>query len=689
MAEIFHFFTNNENLIAQVGTDPYFGPVVNNETTQYRLNSLHKTNSDQLAYLVCSGFILIQPSTNSSFVNIILKPTVQPTFNFVPIKYFIYRGIKLTSLINGSQVANSGTNDLTTHYWAEQAKNNTQSGNTDPAPVSMTGFNYTVANNFLDSDPISKAFDSGNSAHITKKNDVTFSIGLFDKDNIGFEIVLDRVGFEPELEIARSADHIITIPAAPVNNTHKDTFQYYHFKEEILDFMDPCSFYGSFAAGASKNPVGAFLNGNFGKLKTQEQLFSGIINKFQNKNVVYIDIRNEHNHSFDYYKNYGSLTPTSLTNYTANVTLKLDHAKKPPQNSVGVNRNYYSGWPILTLINSDFSTGCNINRNYIQIQLPEGDNASPLLYLSQGYLNLDYPKQPETLLQKFITLTSANGLTSKIFLAVPNNGITSTNVISCYIRLNYLKTQFQTLPTIPDTVIRTTNYLENIFPINLMKIPVSMNPSVLSKSTVYEAEHFINGVERSFIAKIGIAEDTQNVIFFAFASELYRPIGSRARRFSIIGELDLNNDNYLIGIIKKHNEKLGSSLTHIHERLRKSQLNISQSSTPNYLQFKSEAEINGVQKNSFDYKELIVLAVTKTEYNNIINLISTSPLPFLPGFPIYLAMRSKADAIDARNVPYTAFELILRGYDEGNNNILETKEISLSTTLQLYSYGTV
>ena len=86
-----YFFTES-TLTAQADSQGAYGPVDENKfniTTQFQL-------ADKKAYAVTSGQVLIVPQTgtgNESKVNVFIKPLKHIDVG-VPIKYYVYRGLK-------------------------------------------------------------------------------------------------------------------------------------------------------------------------------------------------------------------------------------------------------------------------------------------------------------------------------------------------------------------------------------------------------------------------------------------------------------------------------------------------------------------------------------------------------------------------------------------------------------------
>jgi hypothetical protein len=108
-----HFFKEKSLLNNQV-SGKEFGPVFGNEDTQFRVCSLHSASTSSKAIAINDGTVAIQKIAGSSpaTINLILKPYSQGKIDGFRIKYFIYRGILESSLLNGSDIAPSNNNEF-------------------------------------------------------------------------------------------------------------------------------------------------------------------------------------------------------------------------------------------------------------------------------------------------------------------------------------------------------------------------------------------------------------------------------------------------------------------------------------------------------------------------------------------------------------------------------------------------
>lgn len=653
-ASDYYFFTDTNLLVAQASAGAY-GPIAKATSTdpdEYRVTSLHTATSHPTAYAACDAIVCVQRIPGTSLLNIILKPLVQPALNFAPVKYIIYKGILASSLIatNGTDIAPSATNQLTKFAWDEQAKKNKSAGTNAAAPANALGIGLTGAS-FADIDPIDNLFYRVAVTFQLLKVNGGWSIGQFDKNQFGMEVLMEGLNFHHTIKLARQIESKISVPLLATGATDAKKFDHWHDKEQVLGFMDPCAFYGSFfLAGIQAKTSGStsFVS-KAGNGLYQDALFS-----FANRNTAYLDIRNEHNFSLNYFKNYGN-----------SITLNYDPANPDPPAA-----DYYaSNWPILTLTASSFPAANTVKaRNAFRIQLPEGDNPQPLVYVSQGYRDINskgdgFPAEltsAERFFDAFLTpaggFTATNngsGLTSMTFV-VPNvTGQAATTPVSCYIRLKYLK-QEQGAATAP-TVIKAANYLDNlVYPFDLRVLP-SGNESI--KSSVYEEEVYVNGknvagLQCDFIGKVGIAQDANNTSFWVVPTSVRASEGQASALVTLCGETSESPESYPNVIALKYPQ----------ERVRKSDLLLSSGTVP-VAEFVSDADAAAAAAFGVpDFRKVLSFMVPNTTYSTWKQNIAATGAALDNRFRIYLGIENLFRGTDLKGAGYMSFELVLRGF---------------------------
>jgi hypothetical protein len=470
-----------------------------------------------------------------------------------------------------------------------------------------------------------------------------WSIGQFDKTKIGMDVLMEGLNFQHSITLARQIEDKVIVPVLSGSANAAQRFDHWHDKEQVLGFMDPCAFYGSFfRAGVQAKTSGSssFVS------KAGNALYQDVLSTFENKKVAYLDIRNEHNFSFNYFGNYNDNiqvgNPLSLIDY------------------------YQSLWPILTLTASNFAPNNTTEaRNAFQLRLEEGDNPKPLIYVSQGYRELGtkgdkFPEEltgAEQFFDAFLpfgtgiaTPKATSGPNSLTFV-VPNvTGQGATTPASCYIRLKYLKQEQGT--TTESKVIQSANFLDNlIWPMDL-KILLTGNTPI--KSAVYEEEIYINaqtvpGLNFDFIGNLGIARDADNTSFFLVPSNIRSQKGPASDLVKLSGETSDSAGHYPNFI----------ALKYPLERVIRRDLKLSGSTTVPAADFAADAGQSQFVVPDFDKLIVIVVAnVTYAGWNANISAVGGLD----KRFRTYLGIKHLQKQSETLGVNYTSFELVLRGY---------------------------
>ncbi|HSU17358.1 hypothetical protein [Longimicrobium sp.] len=664
MAAKFYFFTDTNLLSPTQPTADAFGPPFMG-ADEFRITSKHTASTAPHAYAVCDGIVCVQRTSKPGRVNLILKPLVQPPLNFSPVKFFIYRGIDESLLIDGKKVAAEGNNNLTASLWETQANKAKSLGTTAAdAPAAALGVDMTAIPPtgslpgtpvFPDGDLIESLFYQAGVDFQLPVVKGGWCIGQFEPGGFGFEVLMDGLAFRHTLALARSLDHVITVPALDGSETPAQVFDHWHEKEQVLGFMDPCAFYGSFFR-AGVHARGS--NDSSFSMKSGNDLYQDVLSSFANRNTAFIDIRNEHNYSLDYFRNYGR-----------DIQLDCDPANPSP---VTATVDYYrSGWPILAVTEVSFPTGnTNSARNPFRIQLPVGDNAKPLLYVSQGYRDIGRrgKKFPEELNSAdrffgafgkpglvFTTTPGAASALSSMTFVVPNvTGQSVTTPVSCYIRLKYLRQELPA-PAIPasSTSILANNYLDNlIYPLDL-RIPWSGTASIMS--AVYDEEVYVDarsvaGLECDFIGSMGIAQDVDNTSFFVVPTCIRTQVDPASMQVALAGETSAYGGHYPNFIALKYPLQI----------VAKSDLLLP--AVVPVADFIPDDEADESQFSAPDFGKLIMLVVLKSTVDAWKPALSAAGAAIDGRFRTYLGIKNLQEKTDTAGVDYTSFELVLRGF---------------------------
>lgn len=525
----FYFFSDINGLNIQA--DNAFGPAAdltidNVVYEQFLVTSKHTASTDINAIAVCRGQIFVQEQIgNNQLLNIVLKPLDTPPFNFPKIKYFIYKGLKKSSLVsvNNTDVAAKGENDLIDSIWRSFDKTN-QTG----APSKTILGLQTTINALPNSAPLEEVYYSIFPGVQFWNVPAGGTIGTFDKDSIGFEIILDTLFYKPTLELARTAVTYIKAKLL-ISALQSDFFEHWHDKETILNFIDPCAFFGSFYS--SKLTV--VIEGQLNKWKSNH-LYTNLISKFFNKNKCYIDIRNEFNFSLNYFKNYG------ISEIDNDTFIKI----KTGINVFFSDLNYYdSHWPILIIDDAGF---VNNNENYqiITLQLPtgNGDNPLPLIYFSKAYSSNEFEKEYSKK-DKFKALNVANNYCDEFSFGLP---YIDGNFMSSFVQLKYCKrSSDQILPNPANTQIRRNDVFDCLFTPK-MHFDFETSPLVLKihSEELYVDLRSTKGYDAVFVP--GIAFDASQITLFANLLEYNENINKTILLpFELTGEFKTSTEKNL------------------------------------------------------------------------------------------------------------------------------------------------
>lgn len=333
---------------------------------------------------VCWAYGSDSSSFDKRIVNVILKPDDQPNGNVPFVKYYIYKGILATSYFDidgnndplkmtptderlklkpitgsslplltrindardamiASPVAGAGTPELLNEDHLGFARTN---GENSSAAALVGTLDRIFNNNWVEDPGV-----LGNTPELPTVNEgerigsflsSNLEIGLNGrKGEFSLEIVLDRVGYNSDFSIAAGNAsgsngigytgvyganyHIVTLESVlgGTGNISPNEGSFNRAqKEQVLNFMDPCAFYGAFANGGMpdlnipsdtgapfpirnawtdqvranliyQNILNAPGNDASGAAITNSHIFS-------NRNTIYIDIRDKYNNTFDW-----------------------------------------------------------------------------------------------------------------------------------------------------------------------------------------------------------------------------------------------------------------------------------------------------------------------------------------------------------------------------------------------------
>ncbi|MEN1786201.1 MAG: hypothetical protein AAGF77_13855 [Bacteroidota bacterium] len=311
-----YFFAAVSQMTPQ-NTAQAFGPVVGAESNQYRLSSIFNTSAALKAYAVCTGQVFLQPHVDNTKINLILRPYRQP-MRGVPIKYFVYRGLRKTDFIpSGNTVlvphsALGMASEFMQTIW-NQLKNYNGWTNAeadgqdflarwigyDPTNQSSTTL---IDDYFFAAD----AYDDNNAETLKPYELTIIAAGTHLGDFIGdyaLDVVLSNgdykegksnTGFTLDLAYARAAESILDIAQLPSGYAEKQ------YREAVTMFMDATAYYGLHVTGGKV----MVQQGADTVTKKEQSIYDDLLTVFANKNRVYVHIQGHLGRSYDYYRAY-------------------------------------------------------------------------------------------------------------------------------------------------------------------------------------------------------------------------------------------------------------------------------------------------------------------------------------------------------------------------------------------------
>jgi hypothetical protein len=519
----FHFFTNSASLQPQTAQQSY-GPVQGQEATKYRVTSLFSSSSSQKAYAICNGKIFAQEVDGR--INLVLKPTRQPKGLLSPVKYYIYKGMKKDSLVdtsNTSRIADENKSDLTAKIHKSQKDRNEALdqlldqpiGKTTTLPsISAVGLNLTASAvhpfTFADTaflDDVFLRIDNDEFPTVDGGDD----LGEFDPSGFGFEVMLDGFGERPRLDRIRASETLVSATSSGTNAA--STFLEEDRREQILGYMDPCAFYVAFffsGIGVKTSPTDKTF-----AVKSHAALYTEVLAKFWTKNVVYLDLRNEHNHGLNYYEEYG-VAPGAKAQFSISYDGGANSLVEYTTN----------GWPIFIIPTNSFTNPDPKKPSTFSLMLPRGDNTSPIIYRTQGYFfsgfrRMSQPPDETEILRPNVPFVGDQ--TISIAFSIPK--LPDNTTLPAYVSLRYLKSIGATPATSPPAAslaLKANHFIDNLFELTYLldvngpRIPLNTNEiprwHVTGATAVVDpSSHY----GMPYVAKIGIGRDQSNVYVFA------------------------------------------------------------------------------------------------------------------------------------------------------------------------------
>ncbi len=659
MADFF-FFTDVDLLNSQTA-DQAYGPIqvtdfqFESGKEKYRLTSLHSASSNPLAYAVCKGIILVQQSIDDqNLVNIILKPEDQSELNNPRIKYFIYKGILKNSLTDGVNVID-GNNTLTKHILASNPTTSQK----------VLGIDL-IGTNFTDNDFIDNAFYTSKDGYDLWNVGGGWSLGTFDKDKIGIEIIFDTLGFEPTFDTARK---LVTIFSVDIQDSPSDAdlFESRMLKETVLHFMDPCALYTNRFEQKTK-----YRNSNdetddnnihsFSKVSGDE-LYSTLINGsdkhiFYNRNRIYIDIRNDLNYSFNL-----------LENLDNNLMALVSSDRIEPT----VEINYYnSGWPILIFENPQVSE----NELYVNISFPVKIDVSYFIALLTGNRFISLIEKVKGEKNSFLELTNdidSSYSTNYISVKIPvvDQSIAVGQFIKMKIFIHTLNNEVNDLGVLNPNL---TTSLDYVFQPTKLRIPFENDDPI--KIKIYHEYRYINllnDLKIDYLSDVGIAKDNFNTVLFWNLSK--RKSKKRFKKDSPFLSIT-NSTNKDFQYFTKYIESISNPDHLLQDKILVSNDEIK-------LVKQKRRKVNFTRNKINLNTDFFAVILSNADFQSIISLATQN---FDSKFPPYLTVSQISKELDNQEKKYIRYSLALSGFVRNQVDGIEIQQFEIG--IDIFNYYT-
>ncbi|MDL2308859.1 hypothetical protein LJC53_04680 [Bacteroidales bacterium OttesenSCG-928-C03] len=258
------FFTDKDRII--IPQTMTYGEIDNNH---FRVCNVHEKlpqiEEALSAYAVCKSDIFYYKDSsdpNADDCTIILRP--KGSLQGLPVRYFIYRKVSIGSVLGL----------YTAMKW-------------DVTDSQITNEDVSEENFYIET--------------LFKHENIDFfevnagdKIGEFCAE-ASLEIMLFNTNFEPRSDLLHS-NHYEGIQYS----CNADHIIYSTEKEKLLNYMDPAAFYGYYVNKSIICP-----NASPTPYATPESIYNQVLSVFNNKNRIYLDIRNEEHRAFNYGNKYG------------------------------------------------------------------------------------------------------------------------------------------------------------------------------------------------------------------------------------------------------------------------------------------------------------------------------------------------------------------------------------------------
>lgn len=488
-----------------------FGPNPADPNNLFRVTNSFIAPGPVNAYAVTDGIVFIQ-KVDANRVNLILKPITQPGLFFTPVKYYVYRGLRLDNFLDVADetkvVANSSISPFIFNQYA--IHNDLNPPGTDFLSKSL-GHDPANQNGVDLLDTYFFRQDAAFQYPIVKRGE---QLGLFyvAGGTFGLDIVLEEGTFQPTLDYARLQYYEIDVSL--IGDALTKRFK----QDEILNFLDVAAYYGMHATGEGKVKLPANV-----EHQLSSDIYLNVLIKFANRNKLFLDVRSENGDSYNFYRNYnGPVGDADLGKQiqigTISGTLSAQKYQFSPT----------AEWPFIT-VDTPQSHGDPDNSFFLTLRID--DNLKPLLYADRGFLttpSINFRFVEGVFLHPG---TLAPSWTVEQGFKFPNfdDGTNKLN-IATVIRLIYAR-QLDAATVFPVSVVQTKKYNDNLFG------PVSLDPLWTSAANTKwlsaQDKKYVDGGPAGFaqIVERGIGFDGvstigERAIYYASATDKFKNLAT-------------------------------------------------------------------------------------------------------------------------------------------------------------------
>lgn len=348
----FHFFTDEDAITKSQVIEEAYGPLPDqgDSMDRFNLQNSFEVKASASAFAITRSLMIAMESegeSSSGLLNLVLFPIENNFMAGFPVKFFIYRGIDKSSLLdemNHIRLSDEtwSENNILTIIEAIQSDLNKGREENEKITADSNTLGLQFGNEEQNKNLESLFLDPNDSFQPLPVPE-GYEIGKFKggESLASIQVVLDKIGNKANVSLLKRSNHIIDVEQVNSSTTTlaKDRFINRVKKEEVLAYMDITAFYG------------ACIN--------QGLAISGISNdqsflsSFYNKDVVYLDIRDNRGFS---YNHFFELSDHLQIGFQNEMTGRIEYEEI----------NFYDKWPILMLRNRAF----NANEKFFFIKIP-------------------------------------------------------------------------------------------------------------------------------------------------------------------------------------------------------------------------------------------------------------------------------------------------------------------------------